>query len=122
MEDQNARVTAFVTRMYTVCLQRGADASGRRDWIRLLLNGSNSAADVVRGFFNSQEFLKKNLSDEDFVERLYLTLFDRNSDPTGKADWLRNLKNGSSRNQILNGFIGSQEFIHLCEQYGIRQQ
>ena len=122
VEDQNARVTAFVTRMYTVCLQRGADASGRRDWIRLLLNGSNSAADVVRGFFNSQEFLKKNLSDEDFVERLYLTLFDRNSDPTGKADWLRNLKNGSSRNQILNGFIGSQEFIRLCEQYGIRQQ
>ena len=122
VEDQNARVTAFVTRMYTVCLQRGADASGRRDWIRLLLNGSNSAADVVRGFFNSQEFLKKNLSDEDFVERLYLTLFDRNSDPAGKADWLRNLKNGSSRNQILNGFIGSQEFIRLCEQYGIRQQ
>ena len=36
------------------------------------------------------------------------------------AIWLGELDNGKDRGYVLNGFLGSQEFIKLCQEYGIK--
>lgn len=53
------------------------------------------------------------------MENMYEVFFDRSSDPAGKADWLGQLKNGASREDVLAGFVGSQECAELVERFGI---
>ena len=68
----------------------------------------------------SQEFIDKNLSDEDFVDVMYRTFFDREADPAGKADWLDRMTNqGYTREDVLAGFVGSQECADLVARFGI---
>ena len=120
--DQNVKVTAFVSRMYTVCLGRGFDRAGLDDWVGRLLRGETTGKGIIYGFFFSTEFKSKNTSNETFVSLAYKTLFDRNPDTAGYNDWLARLRSGQSRETVLNGFIGSAEFTRLCENFGIRKE
>ena len=44
----------------------------------------------------------------------------RGSDPAGKADWIKRMeKDKWTREQVFDGFVGSQEFIGICNSYGI---
>ena len=43
----------------------------------------------------------------------------READKQGLADWTALLKKNGSREEILDGFIGSDEFTKLCAQYNI---
>ena len=112
---------AFVKRMYTTCLGRDYDPSGLHDWVYALSSGSNSGRDVAYGFFRSSEFINASYSDREYVRRLYATFFDREPDEAGYNAWLNVLSEGSSRDEVLDGFIGSREFSELCRAYGIRQ-
>ncbi|SHO80804.1 SCP-like family protein [hydrothermal vent metagenome] len=38
----------------------------------------------------------------------------------GIANWMNKLNNGSSKEEILDGFLASQEFVNLCDSYGIK--
>jgi hypothetical protein len=113
-------VTAFVTRLYNICLNREPDAAGLDDWTNSLWSHTKSGKDVSFGFIFSQEFTNMGLSDEDYVEYLYRAFFDRASDSSGKTDWLSRMHNeGYSRLDVFNGFVGSAEFDNLCKKYGI---
>ena len=116
---EEANTRAFVERMYTVVLNRSSDKAGIDDWTEKLLSGQNDGADIAHGFFMSQEFIKKNYSNEDYINYLYAGLFDRIADDTGKETWLAALNNKLSRLYVLKGFIDSTEFKKLCESYGI---
>ena len=112
-------VTAFVTRLYTICLGRTPDAHGLQDWTNQLRNHTNTGRGVSYGFIFSIEFTNKKLNNSDFVECLYSAFFDRPSDAAGKADWVNKLNRGWTREQVFDGFIGSQEFTNLCNKFGI---
>ena len=62
--------------------------------------------------------MKKYL-DEEFIARCYRTFLNREADKQGLADWTALLKKNGSREEILDGFIGSDEFTKLCAQYNI---
>ena len=113
------QVEAFVTRLYRLCLGREPDAGGFATWKAKLADRSISAAEAVRGFFLSKEMTGFGLSDEDYVERCYAVLMDRESDEGGKAGWVEKLANGYSRVGVLRGFVESKEFTKLCASYGI---
>ena len=119
--DQNLDITRFVTYFYRMCLDREGDASGLNDWTGGLLSQELTGADIAHGFLFSKEFCEKNLSDEDYLEILYQTLLSRNSDPQGKADWLRVMDNGLSNTYIMAGFVHSDEFSEFCEKYNIKR-
>lgn len=112
-------VTGFVKRLYRVCLNREADAEGLKDWTGKLRNRTESGRDVAYGFIFSPEFTNKKYVNEDYVEYLYEAFMGRSSDETGKNDWLNRMKNGWSRKQVFDGFVGSQEFDNICKSYGI---
>ena len=115
-EDQ---VTAFVTRLYQLCLDREPDSGGLRNWTNALKAHTHTASQVVQGFFESEEMLNRKLSDSDYIDRCYRVMLNREPDKSGKKTWMNALENGASYDYILHGFTGSQEFIKVCGEYGI---
>ena len=111
--------TQFVRRLYNVILLREPDPKGLEEWVQQLKTGTETGAEVTRGFVFSKEFIEKNYSNEEYIERLYNAILGRNSDPDGMAGWVSELETGFSRLHICSGFVGSVEFTELCEQYGI---
>ncbi len=117
--NREEQVRKFVERFYTIILDRPAEAAGLKDWTNRLLTKTSTGSDVAAGFINSTEFQKKKMTDEEYVTKLYRAFFDREPDKAGYEGWLKELKNGKSRDYVLRGFINSVEFNNLCKKYGI---
>jgi hypothetical protein len=113
-------IRAFVERFYTLVLGRQPDAGGFDNWVIALTNGSYAGGDIVKAFFLSAEYLSQNTSDDAFVSTCYQAFFGREAGAAGKQGWLDALAQGSSRTDVLNGFIGSAEFAALASSYGIK--
>lgn len=105
---------SFVERLYQTALGRDYDTEGRDFWAKLLANFEITGEEAGVEFFLSPEMEGLNLSDEEFVERLYLTFMDRASDSSGKEFWVSKLKEGSTRREIVLGFTRSPEFGSKC--------
>lgn len=120
LEDYKTVATRnFVRRLYTTALNRQAENDGLQNWTDRLVKKEITGGEAVRGFILSREFANRNLSDSEYVEVLYRTLFDRASDAGGKNNWLDALNNGMSRTYVLKGFVDGAEFHALCSSYGI---
>ena len=118
--DQNEGVTKFIVRSYRLCLNREADADGLNGWCDAILSGKNTAKEAAYGFVFSDEFLKKDLSDTEYIKVLYRVFMDREADGGGLSSWEKVLKEGKSREHVFNGFADSAEFRKICQSYGIR--
>ncbi len=114
-------VNMFVARMYRVCFNRLGDQSGQADWVNRLLSGELTGVDCARGFILSNEYQNLGLSNEEYVENMYLAFMGRGSDPTGFQDWVSKLKGGYTRDEIFAGFANSNEFQQICDSYGINR-
>ena len=112
-------INGFVRRLYSMCLGRKADEHGFKDWTGWLRSGKLTAAQTVQGFFNSPEMEDMELTDEEWVEKCYAVILDRESEAEGKAFWADLRGSGVSNNFILKGFVESREFAELCAKYGI---
>ena len=117
--DQGNKIEAFVARLYKVCLGRAYDQDGLDNWVRALTSGTASVYSIVKEFFDSQEFENRNLDDTEFVTVAYQTILGREPDKSGLEYWVNNLTWGDTRDDVLYGFLGSNEFKKLCEEYGI---
>lgn len=117
--EEEADVTAFVKRLYTVCLGRPYDEKGLNDWVGQLESQTQSAAEVAQGFFFSDEFTQKEYDDSEYLHLLYQTMFDRSADQAGMEEWLDRLENGVSRLYVFRGFAESDEFTNLCDRYDV---
>ncbi|NPA81572.1 MAG: DUF4214 domain-containing protein [Epsilonproteobacteria bacterium] len=114
-KDPAKKVEDFVHRLYKNILNREPDNAGSNFWVKKLLYENVSATNVAHQFFLSKEFEEANLSNEEFVKRMYKTLLDREPEPTGLAYWVNEIeKHGKLRDQIFYGFALSDEFTKLC--------
>ena len=111
-------ISHFVENLYLVALDRQFDVDGRQYWVNQIMN-NQSGSQIVLGFLGSQEFISKNLSDEEYVTYLYRIFFDREPDAAGLENWTRALATGSSREDIVAGFAGSQEWLTYCALYQV---
>ncbi|MBO4637853.1 MAG: DUF4214 domain-containing protein [Clostridiales bacterium] len=111
--------SGFVERLYTVALGRSSDPAGAADWVAAITERGETGADAARGFLYSDEFLNKDVTTEEFVRILYVTFFDREPDTDGFNAWVNALNNGSSKRDVIEGFINSTEWANLCLRYGI---
>ena len=113
-------VSGFVERLYTVALGRTSDPAGKQDWIDAVTLRGETGASCARGFLYSPEFLNKQCTTEEFVAVLYRTFFNREPDQAGFNSWVEVLNNGTSKEEVIEGFINSTEWANLCLHYGIR--
>ena len=114
-----ANVEAFVTRFYNLCLNRDPDSAGLKGWVDGLLDQSLAGSDVAYGFVFSQEFIDSNVSNEEYLAILYQAFFSRRPDSEGWQGWLEAMNSGTSRRDVLDGFVFAAEFNELCRLYGI---
>lgn len=116
---EKSQLELFIERMYTVALGRAAEAEGLTYWVEKLISGESDGAGIARGFFRSSEFVDKNLEDNEYVNVLYATFFDRTPAAEEVSYWTDALAAGHSRELVLAGFVNSEEFDVLCTSYGI---
>jgi len=109
----------FVKRFYSEVLGRTADEGGLNDWTQKLYSKEATGSDIALGFTNSPEFTSKPINDLAFVNILYKAFFNRSGDEGGVTDWLGQLEGGTSRENVVKGFLHSAEFINLCNAYNI---
>ena len=109
----------FATRLYEQCLGRAPEADGLRYWSMALTNHQTSGSWAAKSFFVLPEFVKMNLSDEEFVTRVYRTYMGREPEISGLVYWTGRLASGLSREEVLNEFANSAEFSNICKDYGI---
>ncbi len=124
-EDQLFKTTGvdgYVNRFYTLVLNRTPDENGYNDWIGQLNSGTKAGGDIAKGFFNSQEYLNRGLDNSTFLDICYKAFFDREADSGGKSNWTTLLNQSTTKDQILDGFIDSQEFINLANSFGIKNR
>ena len=110
----------FVTRMYQTVLGRDPDSKGYAEWTLDLTSGKKTAADIVHGFFFSQEYLRRQNSDADIVKDYYKAMLNRAPDEGGANYWERHLHVGMTMDAISAGFVDSSEFKALCDKYKIK--
>ena len=113
------RVRALVTRCYRALTGREPDSAGMNYWAEGLASGKMTAAQVIMGFLDSEEFAARKLGSEATVNALYQAVLDRTPDETGKAYWVSKLDNGRPLSSVVNGLCGSDEFKKICEEIGI---
>ena len=122
IEVDRESVMNFVARFYDLILQRECDADGLEYWTNILAKREAGASQVAWGFVHSNEFVNADITDSDYIKRLYKAFFNRSAedDPNGYYYWLGQMKvYGRSRDFVLAGFINSDEFQALCKNYGI---
>ena len=112
-------MTRYVTRCYSLFLERRPDVEGLNDWARLILEDKDNAKDLPEGFIGSREFIEKNVSDEEFVKICYRAVLDREADQAGLDAWIKRLEKGDSRKKVCEGFTDSIEFKKLLANYGL---
>ncbi|MBO4636983.1 MAG: DUF4214 domain-containing protein [Clostridiales bacterium] len=117
--EPNSQTIDFATRLYTTCLGRNADEAGLMAWARQLANQRDTGTGAARGFFFSEEFTGQNVSNDEYVNRLYRTFMGREADEAGFSAWVAQLDSGVSREEVFDGFAQSPEFTVICASYGI---
>ena len=106
----------FIAQTYLGILTRDADVGGVEGWLGALLAGV-SREQVVQVFLGSGEFQSRfgsNLTNAQFVERMYNNILLRSSDPGGLNGWVQALNSGQvTRAQLALSFLDSGEFQSL---------
>ncbi len=115
----NPNVTNFVHRLYETVFGREADASGLYSWALELTMKTKSARSVAINFFNSDEYVMKNVDNAAYVSDLYSVFMNRGADSEGLLVWVTALNNGMTRSEVLLKFAGSAEFTMLAAKYGL---
>ncbi len=112
----------FVTLFYNRILNRAPDAEGLNGWVAGHTSGALTGADLVNGFIFSEENKVMTTGDtnEQFITSLYRLIFDRAPDADGLKSWLANINAGMAKEEVINYFTSSAEFISLCNEYEVR--
>jgi hypothetical protein len=99
------RLTEQITDLYVAYFNRAPDSGGLAYWFKTIYTGEYSLRTIAERFTFEQEYLQaypSSLANRNFVEQIYLNLFDRNPD-TGGWDWWTNELDTGHRQR--SGFI-----------------
>jgi hypothetical protein len=113
LDTGKGQVAGEAYRLYKAAFDRVPDEVGLGFWINALDNGVTLLS-VAKDFNTSDEFKKlygANVSDKDYLTKLYNNVLDRDPDQGGYDFWLNALSNGASRETLLIDFSESKENI-----------
>ena len=123
-EDEEPKITwgvdDYVDGLYKYALTRKHDEAGYKNHCYRLLKGTRTASQTAWAFFGSKQYINKKTSDERFVQQVYEALLRREPDKTGKANRLRELRNGKTRKYVVEYITKSREFKKFCNKRGLK--
>ena len=112
-------LAAFIENLYSESLGRQADETGMNYWLTEYESGNLTVNGLVEGFFLSEEYLTSDKTDEEFLTDLYHALLRREPDEKGMEHWLDCLASGMEREEVIDGFVDSEEFAAIAASYGL---
>ena len=103
----------YLTQLYNASFKRLPDPDELRYWISNFSSGKDDERAVASSFLASAEFKERygeDVSNESYVNTLYINILGRDYDQTGYDYWLSNLNNGvETKYELLLGFSESLE-------------
>ncbi len=111
-------VSDSIFRLYSAALGREAEEGGYDFWLTEYQEGRFGLVRAANFFVTSDEFRATygSLTNEGFVEQLYLNVLGRPGEPSGVAFWTSELDTGSrSRSLVLLDFSESPENVTNTE-------
>ncbi len=99
-------------RLYNAAFKRLPDPDGLKYWIDNISSGANDDKVISQSFLFSDEFSIRygtNMTNEKYIETLYLNVLGRTYDQEGYDYWIGKLNNGRERYQLLLDFAESAE-------------
>lgn len=106
-------IDEFVTRLYNIVLDREPEDGGKAFWVNGLKTNEFSFISCASAFLFCQEFKNRPLTDGQFLDVLYRTLFAREGDAKGMQYWL-NYLDSHTRDDVTREFLASPEFKKVC--------
>ena len=112
--------SGFVTLFYNRLLLRAPEQEGLDAWIARLKSGEITGAGLVERFIFGEECQARisDYSDEEFITFLYWALFNRAPEEYGFNAWLARMNAGMTREEVVDGFTHSEEFVNICNAFG----
>ncbi|MFN8017720.1 MAG: DUF4214 domain-containing protein [Acidimicrobiales bacterium] len=101
-----------VIRLYFAFFERSPDLAGANHWINKRKAGTN-LTQIASAFAASSEFENTygKLTNQAFVQQVYVNVFGRQPDPAGLAYWTKKLDaKTATRGQVMVGFSESSEY------------
>ncbi|GEM_PF-4815221 len=109
----------FLRGIYTVTLARDPAEAELIKWTAAVNEGT-TAADIIKDIIFSEEFQSHFPSNASFVSMMYRAILGREGGASEITSWASRLDAGVSYGKVIQGFIGSAEFIKRCSVIGIR--
>lgn len=105
--------------LYQAILGRAPDLTGHEAFADLIEGGATSGS-VAQTLLSSPEFTSNfgsasGLTNEQFVDRLYLNALNRTADPSGLSFWGGMLNQGMSRVEVAEGIAFSAEHLSIVQ-------
>lgn len=117
--DVTPEISNFVENIYSQILNRGSDVEGINYWCQEIANESKDPILVAELFIFSEEFENRKLNNADYVDVLYRTFMGREADKDGKNFWVKQLKDGKDRKEVLEAFANCKEFQDILRAAGL---
>jgi len=109
-----------VSRLYIEALGRTSfTADELAHWANMMRSGRATASSVARSFFFSDEMIRRNLNNDQYVRTLYRAILNRTGNNDEVAYWAGQLNSRQSRDQVFTAFVNSEEFNRFCNQSGL---
>lgn len=114
-----AGIPDFVRRNYELVLERSGEDKGIQYWSDKIATGEMTPEKVAMNFFFSDEYAQKNKSDTEYIYTLYRTFLDREPEEDGLRYYQQVMREGTSRERVLERFSRSEEFQEIMRGYGL---
>ena len=111
-------VNEFVESIYLNLLGRKATVNELKKYSKSLINNTLSLTNFIIGIIQGNEFKNIEISNSDFVEKVYKIILGRSPDKDGKDFWVNEIKK-SSRLAVLKEMLKNDEFIRLVKELGL---
>lgn len=112
----------FVGNIYGVIFNREADEEGKNYWVNQVLNENIGVLDLLNQILDQPEFEELNISNEEFINRNYELLLNREADQEGFDYWSSILGDNTSKDKrlsLINEMAHSEEFMGEINNLGI---
>lgn len=112
----------FVGNIYGIIFNREADEEGKNYWINQVLDENIGVLDLLNQILDQPEFEELNISNEEFINKNYELLLNREADQEGFEYWYGILGDNTSKNErlsLINEMAHSEEFMGEINNLGI---
>lgn len=113
-------INLFISSVYKKTFLRDPEEYGFKYWYNKLISHEYSVRNFLINILNEEEFINKNLSNEEFITSMYSIIADRDPDKDGYKYWLNLLK--KYQNELGDKEAKSKIILFICNEAELEER